>query len=333
MFFFIQCLNWQKKNTYEKSCCNKIFRTFPQLDSKIKNNPSKIKLAGTKKFDPEIRNDDDVWELDFFSRPVVNQDGKKIWELIIVNKSSSMEHIEVIPNSMVNSRELRKRLQLLIEKSNPKPKTIKFFRSQMYNMINIALSELDIIVKPSRRTYKLFATIEKREEEVYPKMTGYKPFMKEIDPTLNVKKTPERLPDALRGEKFTFVSLNIDQISNIRQFNPLFLDLGPMGLKTNYKSDIPGIIIFSSRAKPLANWLESIELSNIRCDLEDKDLCIECGLDVCYLLAKLVGDNTNDAKNFEKKKAKNSGLHFVAVQNFENSKSIEGLWILKNQET
>jgi hypothetical protein len=278
-----------------------------------------------------IKEEQEIWELDFFSRPVINDDGKKIWELIIVNKNLSIQHIETVPNSMVNSKELRKRLIKLIEKSQTKPKVIKFFRSQMYNMINIALSELDIIVKPSRRTYKLLDLISYREKMVYPTMDGYKPFMKEIDTNLNIKKTPEKLPDALRGEKFTFASLVTDQIKLIKASNPLFLDLGPLDLSNCEKEVIPGVIILSSRSKSLASWLNSVELFNISCDIEEKDLNLECGLDINYLVSKFIGNNIQEAKTFERSKLKADGLHFIAVQDLNGGNSIDGLWILNNK--
>mmetsp|Transcript_19453 Transcript_19453/g.40895 ORF Transcript_19453/g.40895 Transcript_19453/m.40895 type:complete len:154 (+) Transcript_19453:25-486(+) len=60
-------------------------------------------------------NDVEIWEIDFFSRPVVNSDGKKIWELIIVNDNQTFEHVEIIPNNLVNSKELKKRIKKVIE--------------------------------------------------------------------------------------------------------------------------------------------------------------------------------------------------------------------------
>ena len=63
----------------------------------------------------QIENQLEIWEMDFFSRPVVNSDGKKIWELIIVDDNHTFEHVEVIPNNLVNSKELKKRIKNLID--------------------------------------------------------------------------------------------------------------------------------------------------------------------------------------------------------------------------
>ena len=104
----------------------------------------------------------------------------------------------------VNSREVRKVVEEIIDESEVKPSTIRFFRGAMFNMvsiimfsfscvgpafniliifssmlcglvlqqINIALSEIDVIAKPSRCTFALANWLEQRNRDVYPKMEG-----------------------------------------------------------------------------------------------------------------------------------------------------------------
>ena len=97
------------------------------------------------------------WELDFFSRPVQGADGKKLWELLVTDGDNSFRHVEAVPSNCVNSRELRSRVQRLIDEAETRPSTIRFFRTQMKNMISIALGELpDVACKPSRVTYALY---------------------------------------------------------------------------------------------------------------------------------------------------------------------------------
>ncbi len=55
------------------------------------------------------------WELDCYSRPVVGEDGKKLWELMICDALGEFRAVEAMPSNMVNSRELRK----LVEKVRP----------------------------------------------------------------------------------------------------------------------------------------------------------------------------------------------------------------------
>ena len=99
------------------------------------------------------------WELDFYSRPVQGPDGKKLWELLVTDAQGTFQHVEAVPSNCVNSRELRARVQRLIDDTPLKPKKIRFFRTQMKNMISIALGELpDVECKPSRVTYALYAS-------------------------------------------------------------------------------------------------------------------------------------------------------------------------------
>lgn len=43
-----------------------------------------------------------------------------------------------------------------------KPRSIRFFRNAMYNMINLALKDLKVRVVPSRSTNALYAWLDER---------------------------------------------------------------------------------------------------------------------------------------------------------------------------
>lgn len=64
----------------------------------------------------------------------------------------------------------------------------------MFNMINIALSTLQVEVKPSRRCHNLLMWLQERETGVYPTMKGYNPQLRQqtiLDYEIN---QPDRLP-------------------------------------------------------------------------------------------------------------------------------------------
>lgn len=268
--------------------------------------------------------------MDFFSRPVINSDGKKIWELVIVNETGTFEYTELVPNNMVNSKELRKRIRKLLDSTSIKPKTIKFFRSQMFNMISIALSDLDLIVKPSRRTFSLLKNLAIREREVYPKMEGFKPFMRDYDVKENLKSFPEKMPDTLQGDIYLFASIDKTAAKTIllnncnkRCFNSI-----PFELLLSEK--IPGLMIYSERAKALANWLDSLEIYNVQCDIETKNIIIETGLDKKYLFAKISDNQYKEAIFFENEKAKANSVHFISVHSSLDQNENFGFWLLKS---
>ena len=48
-----------------------------------------------------------VWELDFCSRPLLDERGKKVWELLVTDPDRTFEHAQYFPNSKINSVEVR----------------------------------------------------------------------------------------------------------------------------------------------------------------------------------------------------------------------------------
>mmetsp|Transcript_6613 Transcript_6613/g.20014 ORF Transcript_6613/g.20014 Transcript_6613/m.20014 type:complete len:339 (+) Transcript_6613:61-1077(+) len=273
-----------------------------------------------------------VWELDFYSRPVVGADGKKLWELIITDKLGNFEHVESIPNSIVNSKELRRRVQAVIDSAQTKPKVIRFFRAQMQNMIKIALSGFnDILVAPSRRTYSLFQLIEEREKNVYPKMPGYQKASADPFTAMGAfeVQVPEKMPDSLRGEKYAFVSLNLEQLRSLGPDDLGFGELCPIPADLGDDVTVPGICIYSKRAQALAGWLSGSELASMSVLIERKEVLMECGLNTNYLFARINQPQREDSKAFEKQKASTGGLHFLAVQTRPDDEAVAGFWLLR----
>jgi hypothetical protein len=50
----------------------------------------------------------DVLELDFCSRPLLDERGKKVWELLVCSSDRSFEYAQYFPNSKINSVEVSK---------------------------------------------------------------------------------------------------------------------------------------------------------------------------------------------------------------------------------
>ena len=114
------------------------------------------------------------WELDCYSRPVVAAGGKKLWEVLVTDSTGSFRFCKTLPSNQVNSKELRKTVEELMDDASipVKPTTIRFFRGAMFNMINIALADLDVVGRPSRCTYAIAQWLEERHRDVYPQMEG-----------------------------------------------------------------------------------------------------------------------------------------------------------------
>lgn len=207
----------------------------------------------------------DEWEVDCYSRPVVTVDGKKLWELLVTDSNGDFKYLKTIPSNLVNSRNLRSIIEELMETSPVRPKLIRFFRTQMLNMLTIALSTLEVDVKPSRRTHNLLMWLKDRETNVYPYMTGYNPQLRQGNILDFEVSQPERLPDLLRAESYAFVALPAESFWN-EEINADNINRGSLcPLQQLPKTGwVHGITLFSKRADSVAAWMQGLEIANLK---------------------------------------------------------------------
>ncbi|MEB3340355.1 Tab2/Atab2 family RNA-binding protein [Okeania sp.] len=279
-----------------------------------------------------------IWELDFYSRPILDERQKKLWELLICqsplgineNIDSLYRYSEFTDNQQVNSIWLRSALEKAIAQAPQPPEKIRFFRRQMNNMITKACGELAIPATLSRRTYLLNQWLEQRMKEVYPTYSGYQAG---TNPSAQyMSSAPQPLPDALIGEKWTFVSLEAEGFKEMSEWDIDFGEAFPlsmMNLAPN--SSIPGLIIYSSRAQALAAWMSGLELAFIKFN-SDKParLLLETGGNDSWILANLNNPSTiAEANRFSEAKSKVKKVHFLAVQSNPESESFAGFWLLQ----
>lgn len=270
------------------------------------------------------------WELDCYSRPVMGDDGKKLWELLITDSSSNFRYLKPVPSNMVNSRNVRKIVEDLLEASPVRPKIIRFFRNQMFNMITIALKPLDVDVVPSRVTHNLFMWLDEREKNVYPRMKGYNAELKQQTILDFEISQPERLPDVFKAESYAFVTLPAETFWN-GEVNAGNINRG----KLNPFTDMPktgwvhGITLMSKRADSVAAWMEGLEIASVRADLLGRQLLLNVDLNTQFLIAPLMDAQKKESQIFEKGKNNLLGYHFLSVQFGPESDGVEGFWLLR----
>ncbi|MBW3584764.1 MAG: Tab2/Atab2 family RNA-binding protein [Cyanobacteria bacterium 0813] len=278
-----------------------------------------------------------IWELDFYSRPIIDEREKKKWELLIcqspLNVSDKAESLfrysQFCPSSTVNSLWLADAIKDAIAAAPKRPEKIRFFRRQMANMITKACDDLDIPAASSRRTLALSLWLEERMQNVYPADPGYKAAP---NPSVQfVPETPVALPDALIGEKWTFVSLPIAAFDEMSEWDIGFgeafgLPMTGMGPETQ----IPGLIIYSSRAAALAGWMSGLELAFLKFESgPPARLVLDTGANDRWILANLRDAATErEAKGFEAAKNQAKKVHFLAIQSNPESESFAGFWLL-----
>jgi hypothetical protein len=202
----------------------------------------------------------------------------------------------------------------------------------MSNMITKACEELGIRVIPSRRTYTLERWLDQRILGFYPKHPGYKPTAAASSFVQYQPPIPQPLPDVLQYDKWAFVTLEVGAFEEMNEWDIGFSEAFPlsmMGLAPD--TQIPGLIIFSSRATPLAGWMSGLELAFVRFEsAETARLLLETGASDSWILATLRDSQTlADAKGFELAKQKADGVHFLAIQSTPTSESFAGFWLLQ----
>lgn len=190
--------------------------------------------------------------------------------------------------------------------------------------------------KPSRCTFALSSWLESRHRDVYPEMEGYNSNMVgSSTPSFLDVRTPVKLPDALRGEKYAFVALPVAEFMEGGSVDATNIGVGRL---CSVPRDIPadafcqGVVILTSRAEALASWLTGTEVVALTADLRKRVLVMETDIDTEYLMAKLNEDQRAEAAALEEGKASLQGLHFISVQEDEDSDPA-GFWLLRELPT
>ncbi|CAM6083269.1 unnamed protein product [Calypogeia fissa] len=277
------------------------------------------------------------WEMDFCSRPILDPRGKKIWELVVCDNQRQLQFARFYPNNVINSGTLRDALMYIIQTLGvPKPRKVRFFRSQMQTIIGKACSELDIQPVPSQRCIALVRWLDERFETVYSKHPGYQEGAGPL--TLLEQPLPVDVPDTLRGEQWAFVQLPfsalLEEIAAVKRgdnFGSIF-DLGTLGLDLPPDAMIPGVAVASERAVPLAAWTNALELSSIDAEMKRSCLILSSGVSDRWRYAfwRKGEQGDQEAQAWEKAKRRVGGLHFLAVQQSLDSELCAGFWLLMN---
>jgi len=278
------------------------------------------------------------WEIDFYSRPIIDENGKKRWELLITSTNNfkdkkNFKWEKVCPASSVNSIWLKDALEEAIDeaylKGWDKPSVIRCWRSSMKTMIKRAANQIDIELISSRRTYSLLEWLNDRERNFYPHQKGY--IGVNLAPPSNpITNQPIPLPEEVRGESWSFASLSLETLREADEWEIEFSNLIPIKDSINQNVSIPGIRLFSSkRSLALAAWLGGLEPAKLL--IEGTQIILEAGQADRWL----VTDVEEEAKyaienNFLKTKLDADGLQFISVQSTPQDNSLQGFWMLKD---
>ncbi len=278
------------------------------------------------------------WEIDFYSRPIIDKNGKKRWELLITNTKSFKEKKifqweKICPASNVNSIWLKEALEEAINEANSqgweRPSVIRCWRASMKTMIKRAADQIGIELVSSRRTYSLLQWIRERERNYYPHQKGYTGV--NLSPPSNpITSQAIPLPEEMRGESWNFASLSLNTLREADEWDIEFSNLIPINEALDENLPIPGIRLFSSkRSLALAAWLGGLEPAKLV--IEGTQIILEAGQADRWL----VTDVKNEARNaiehcFLNTQQNADGLQFISVQKSLKQNSLDGFWMLRD---
>ena len=278
------------------------------------------------------------WEIDFYSRPVLEENGKKRWELLITSTNNfkdekTFKWEKICPASSVNSIWLKDALEEAINDANAQgwdtPSVLRCWRSSMKTMIKRAADQIGIELISSRRTYSLLEWLIDRERNLYPKQKGYT-GVNLAPPSTPITNQAIPLPEEVRGDSWSFASLSLNTLREADEWEIEFSNLIPIKESINENISIPGIRLFSSkRSLALAAWLGGLEPAKLL--IEGTQLILEAGQADRWL----VTDVEEDAKkaienNFLNTKRDADGLQFISVQKNSEQNSLDGFWMLRD---
>lgn len=282
-----------------------------------------------------------IWELDFYSRPVLDDNQKKQWEVLICESPTDVQsdldslfrYSKFCGSTEVNSVWLKTAIQEAIDQAPAPPDRIRFFRRQMNNMIVKGSQDAGIPAYASRRTPVLHQWIQQRIAEVYPTLPNYQASR---NPSVGYPpNVPQPLPDALEGEKWTFVSLSASAFTEMPEWDIGFGEAFPLELVgIAPDTPIPGLLIFSGRAQALAAWMSGLELAFIQSlgaeGTAPPRLILETGVSEAWILAALTTEDlVAEGDQFEAAKQQAQGVHFLAVQSDPDSDAFAGFWLMQ----
>ena len=281
------------------------------------------------------------WELDYYSRPIVEADGKKRWELLICSTPdpSLVEAVEPFrwarscPAGSVNSLWLREALQEALDAAADqglgRPRRLRCWRASMRTMVQRAAEGLGLELVPSRRCYALVEWLREREASVYPAEEGY--LCGPLAPLpAPIRPIPVPLPEAVRGDRWSWVSLPAATLAEAPEWQTGFASLLPLPEGIDPQAPVTGLRLVSrSRALAISGWLAGLE--PVRLEIDGEQLVLEAALEDRWLVAVLSTEEAAAAAAaFALAREQAGGLQFIAVQSDENAPGSEGFWLLRD---
>lgn len=268
------------------------------------------------------------WQADLYRRPIKDEAGQTLWELLICDPTSDFIYEAFCPQSQVNANWLVEQFRQALAKV-PQPEKIQVFRPQCLSLIETAAQKFGIPVEATRRTEYLKAKLKARQ---------YSQIGEPFNPIALEKPPPIPLPEKLWGEKWRFATLTASDIEDSFSGQPIpILEMPefllPINLGIASNLPVPGVVIDGGRQSlKLARWIQEsrpVVLNYI--PGEPDGLILEAGLVDRWVVATFSDQEVSVAAQiFENRKQETKGLHFLLVQPDDSGMTYSGFWLLQN---
>lgn len=279
------------------------------------------------------------WELDYYSRPIVEADGKKRWELLICStpgpgdQQPAFQWVRPCGAATVNSLWLREALEEAIAAAESqglgRPRRLRCWRGAMRTMVQRAAEGLGLELVPSRRCYALVSWLQQRERTVYPAEEGYLagPLAPPPEP---LRPLALPLPETARGQSWAWARLSVADLADAGQWGIDFAGLTPLPSELDGATAVPGIRLFGgTRALAIAGWIAGLE--PVRLEVSGRQLVLEAGLEDRWLLSDLSDNDAPQAADaLQSAREQAAGLQFLAVQASPSDQRFTGFWMLRD---
>lgn len=273
------------------------------------------------------------WQVDFYRRPLTDQQEHPLWELLICDATRSFQYSAFCPQPEADAAWLVSQLQQAAS-GQTLPEQVQVFRPHCLGLVAAACARLHISVEPTRHTAALKQWLQERAQD-YPKMIEYtgEPY----GPIELHRPPPLPLPEALWGEQWQFAALSaVDLEEGVIERPipileaPQFLLPSQMGLaKTTW---VPGVVIDGGRqSMRLASWLQDQRPVALQVIVGTPNgLILEAGLVDRWIVATFEDLDVKAAgAEFERRQRLSKELHFLLVQPDNSGVTYSGFWLLR----
>lgn len=273
-----------------------------------------------------------VWQADFYRRPLRDETGQVLWELLICDTTGNVIYQSFCPQPDVTHDWLVSQVQVAVAKTGL-PDAIQVFRPQSFNLFQEVGQQLGIKVEATRRTPTLKQRLQERALE-YPQHENY--TGEAYNPLSLDKPPPVPLPENLWGDRWRFASIPAGDIEEGFAQRPIPIvqmpnELLPLQLGLASTVAVPGVVIDGGRqSMPLARWLQEVQPVALNYIPGAPDgLILEAGLVERWVMATFEDKEVAAAARlYEQRKQTSQGLHFLLVQPDDSGMTYTGFWLL-----